>query len=462
MKKHLHILLIALWLAAFIALGGVTYAEGNLPALVDAGTALLFDTHNISITGKAEFRYDGKRFKTAEITYIQDYTNSYWQEKLLTPKANQPDRETGFTVIANQYRIFIMEPYTPGAYKETTCNLQNTILRDSLEARALLSYAKTAAAFAEHELAPDIAATENGVQISMDSKNVPSILNSVALMAGRFAARRLFGINYDENIIDRSGWDMTETRNIIFMTESCDIRSMSVRASLDTEGRLAGASGQLDIGLNYLNQEQHQLEIEFDLTVGQYGSSVIKPFNPDDYQVVPWEQALAHQRRLEDNQIEPLIERSYEMWKAAGYPEADSFVLYNWHKRDGVYYFTFKAPGDETKWKNRIEITETGNVLVLTRTPWQRFDRSKKEILSLEYEVVDYSEIMERISLFLKQANPELDFSALHPVSLERYGDIIVLELHGDPDENDFIDLDMTVQLTPDFRIEHYTCVGNG
>ena len=61
-------------------------AESSLTPFIDAAERLAFDTHNVTITGKADFLLDGERFKTAEITYVQDGENSFWQEKLLTPR----------------------------------------------------------------------------------------------------------------------------------------------------------------------------------------------------------------------------------------------------------------------------------------------------------------------------------------------------------------------------------------
>ena len=41
-------------------------ADGRLLRLVEAGNALLFETENVTLTGHAEFRLDGERFKTAD------------------------------------------------------------------------------------------------------------------------------------------------------------------------------------------------------------------------------------------------------------------------------------------------------------------------------------------------------------------------------------------------------------
>ena len=83
MKKWIALLLSAL--LAFTVLV-TALAENQLRFFYDATTRLLFETSNVTLTGHAEFSLDGKRFKTADLNYIQDYTNSYYKLKLLTPR----------------------------------------------------------------------------------------------------------------------------------------------------------------------------------------------------------------------------------------------------------------------------------------------------------------------------------------------------------------------------------------
>ena len=95
-------------------------ADNELRIFYDSVTNLLFETNNVTLTGHAEFSLDGKRFKTADLNYIQDYTNSYYQLKLLTPRrdgSHEPDRESGYTIIANGENVYVMEVIYPGVYK---------------------------------------------------------------------------------------------------------------------------------------------------------------------------------------------------------------------------------------------------------------------------------------------------------------------------------------------------------
>ena len=126
------------------------HAESTVASLIDAAEKLAFETDNVTITGKAEFLLDGKRFKTAEITYVQDGENSFWQEKLLTPEDWRPDRESGFTVV--QYvdeiigdEIFVTETLHPGLYRHGYSNAEKTLIRRSPITDLLLAMSRSAA-----------------------------------------------------------------------------------------------------------------------------------------------------------------------------------------------------------------------------------------------------------------------------------------------------------------------------
>ena len=106
MKKTFSALLAFILLFAFSV---SACAEGLLRPLVDSAQALLFATDNVTLSGHAVFSLEGERFKTADILYKQDGTRSHWQLDLLTPRLYRTDRETGYTIIANGEKIYVME-----------------------------------------------------------------------------------------------------------------------------------------------------------------------------------------------------------------------------------------------------------------------------------------------------------------------------------------------------------------
>ena len=54
------------------------YADPAAAGAFDAVATLLTGTENVTLTGSATFSLDGKAFKYAETTYVQDGVNSKW------------------------------------------------------------------------------------------------------------------------------------------------------------------------------------------------------------------------------------------------------------------------------------------------------------------------------------------------------------------------------------------------
>ena len=92
-------------------------AETPVRMMYDSVFNLLFDTNNVTLTGHAEFSLDGERFKTADARYVQDGVNSLWDWKLKSPRRDGSERESGYTVIANGEKVYVMEVFYPGMYK---------------------------------------------------------------------------------------------------------------------------------------------------------------------------------------------------------------------------------------------------------------------------------------------------------------------------------------------------------
>ena len=103
-------------LTLFLSLSFSAPAEGRLSSLMESLHSLLFSTINVTISGEAVFSLDGERFKTAEILYKQAGEDSHWQLDLKTPRRYRADQETGFTIIANGEKLYVMERYWPGTY----------------------------------------------------------------------------------------------------------------------------------------------------------------------------------------------------------------------------------------------------------------------------------------------------------------------------------------------------------
>ena len=450
------------WSAALlilVALCTTAFAESGMGTIVDAVEKLAFETHNVTITGQAEFLLDGERFKTAEITYVQDGQNSFWQEKLFTPREWRSDRETGFTVIANEQKIFVMEPYTPGVYREGYDEPQNTLLRKTPMAETLFGLTRAAT----EQLAPSLAdwitvvEQEEGareIQIAWKKEQVPAMFDYIANLGIQFAARRVFGVPYDTT--DYNGYDLddfyTPTWGILCGTERYSLNDSSIQMNLDGTNRLTGAKGTLAIGLKTRAGDDRLLRINFDLTVSGYGDSKVKTFNPADYGVVPieeWNGVNLHTDLSEEKRVQ-ITNHAKEIVKAAGYAAEEAAWIFG---EDGLYALGFPQEDGECT----VTITEDGIALHLNHEMFlEGWTEHPSELKELE------EEHSKRILEFLHQANPNLPIDELKPEWQLKDGDTWVIGVTGPAKEGEESEIMLTVRILPEWKIEYYTCEGNG
>ena len=316
-------------------------------------------------------------------------------------------------------------------------------------------------------MAQYITTDEEGWTLTLAEHQTPELLNEALLMGGRFIAKRLFNIDYDVSLDDRSDWSYATTaREILFTTERCGINSASIRVGFDAQDRLSALSGRASIRLDFAEQEYgdqqtHTLDTDFELLIGEYGTSEVKPFDPDDYQVVPWKQAVPMKHEADEKTAEEMTQRALECWKAAGFENADLFLLDGFDFSDGVFYLRFSDPEDDSvKWGYNTEITENGGALYMSTVPWQSYEDWLEHEQPADTEITD--EMLNRVIGFMQQVNPEVKFGKLIVIGQYVYGDTIFLDLAEENWENEYLPLLLTVQYSPEWKIVHYTCIGNG
>ena len=269
--------------------------DGQLQRLFESGKTLFFDTSNVTVAGHAEFTLDGERFKTADILYKQDDTFSHWQLDLLTPRPGREDRETGYTIIANGDRIYIMEKYNPGRYATASDEPCSTLVRQSAGSDLLVSMAYALAGPIEALLPEDAVVSSESdegtqVQITLQESSVPSLLNPLMNLAAQFVLRRFMGVEAD-HIAD---WGvgpfnhyLTVTEGIIYTTSSYNLSDTAVTVSLDQNGRLTAVRGTADVILESKREPKRTLSVSFDFSVSGYGQTYVPAFDAGDFGVVP-------------------------------------------------------------------------------------------------------------------------------------------------------------------------------
>ena len=293
--NHRHVLkrLIAFFLLTALVLTAApaVLAENEAMLFFDAAEELLFETGNATLTGEAEFALDGSRFKTAEVRYVQDYENSLFELRLRTPRRDGkegPDRESGYTVVANGEDLYVTEVIYPGRYKTGSTGVQSTILRKSVQMDLMAELAKGLAEQA------DKLAGEGTVTVQTDDRggkelqiklgnDVPETVNTALNLFYQFIAKRYFNTDYDrinERYMVPMANYLTVTEGILSTTKSVTLRQADLTAKLDSAGKLEQVTGEMTVCLHTGRDGERELSISFRLNVSDEGSSKVEYFDP--------------------------------------------------------------------------------------------------------------------------------------------------------------------------------------
>lgn len=300
MKKAVAAVLSAVMM---ILTGTAAPAENAAGPFCDAAMQLLFETGNVTLTGEAEFFLDGERFKTAEMNHIQDGENSLYRLALRTPRrdgSGGPDRESGYTIIANGEKVYVMEVFYPGLYKTGTTGLQTSVLRRSVHMDLMKELLKVLSDQAE------TLAGVNAVTVTRDEKGgqelrielgeeVPEMVNTALSMFFQFAAKRWFNTDYDyvnEREMPLMDDCLTVAQGILDTMKSVSLKKAVLSVRLDGDGRLVQAEGNVSLNLYTARDGIRQLDITFSLNTSDWGVSRVNRFSPADYGVTLMEGAM--------------------------------------------------------------------------------------------------------------------------------------------------------------------------
>ncbi|MBQ6382578.1 MAG: hypothetical protein IJJ42_03120 [Clostridia bacterium] len=292
MRNKLICWILLLTLTLSCCLGAQAEDGSRLTEIIKAGEALLFQTDNVTLKGEASFTLDGEDpFKKAEAEYVQDGTFSYWRLKLLTPWP-EGERLTGFTVIANDRKIYAMEDFHPGVYRMGDDEPQNTLLRKSPFLTQLMDLAGFIAPEWEKTLSGKLQTGEDGtVSLQLTKADVPESLNSLMNLGAQLMIRRLFQIDYDR----MSGYEHTHmadfttvTQAILGSTVRFTLQEAQLKVRLDDKGRIAEAAGTVKADFETYNDGTHTLAFTFSGEAGEYGASKVESFDPAAYGVTEY------------------------------------------------------------------------------------------------------------------------------------------------------------------------------
>lgn len=270
-------------------------AEDTLMLFYDAAAELMFETSNVTLDGHAVFSLDGERFKTADLHYVQNYTNSLYKLDLQTPRRDgtKPDRESGYTIIANGEYVYVIEVIYPGVYKTGTTGAQSTILRKTVQMNLMTDMARMLAGQAEDllgEKAVMIQPTrEEGKELTVVlSEDVPELVNTALNLFYQFAAKRYFRTDYDQiseaHMTQMENY-MTVTEGILWTTKSVSLKGANLLMRVNDQGQAEELKGDVSLLLYTGRDGERQMDVSFELKVSDRDSSFVGSFDPAEYGV---------------------------------------------------------------------------------------------------------------------------------------------------------------------------------
>lgn len=292
----------ALLLCVSLSAAALAGSDGALTALWKSGCDLLFHTDDVTVKGEAVFYMDGQRFKTAKLHYVQDGYRSYYDWALSTPKADGTERQSGWTIIADeQGNYYVMEVFYPGIYRSGIGSKHNTLLRQSVQLDALVELGGVLTAQIEPTLPEGtVTMTESdggkAVHFAFAQDQLPDAAVSALNLAATYLCNRWFSYGYDRAIVDteygagRFENYITPTQALTDGTVKWALRGVEADFALDAESRLTQAKGSLTVDSIFWDGAVRAIRVDFDFAFSDYGASHVRTFNPAEYNVVtPYE-----------------------------------------------------------------------------------------------------------------------------------------------------------------------------
>ena len=462
-KLFAAVLALALLLSACCPAFAEAAPSGDIARMAESVHALLFETNNVTLRGKADFSLGGERFKSAEILYKQAGEDSRWQLDPKTPRQYRSDLETGFSVIANGEKIYVMERYWPGTYTTGSDHPNSTVIgqstRSELLYSLLLSLADEIGSLlpADAIVCPETEEACHLMEITLTKETTPELLNNTLNLIADFFLRRFMGVNYDSVRNANQGHPQnytTVTEAVLYSTDSFVLGDTSVSVMTDLSGRFEAASGTVTALLSSEDYDEEPLQITFELTASDYGATEVETFDPADYNVVPKDSVESFEREVDPAVREKMVARSVEVLAAAGY-DASSLSVPIVNAGGGFYYVSYSVEGSFNSIS--VGLNEKGELLSFAdgsvdyatdhpRIPAETALPSPFIDLVSKFLSVGFPDLAAKVqdySLGLEYADENASWQVVTPVDARRedLGIFIIME------------------CAPVMRITYYTCL---
>ena len=460
-----------------LSLAGASLADNPALSFYDSAAELLLETGNVTLTGEAVFSLDGERFKTANLRYIQDDGNSLYRLDLRTPRRNGsegPDRESGYTIIANDGDVYVMEVFRPGIYKTGTMAPQYTILRRTVQMELMADLFRALADQA------GALSGENAVTVQPDGlelrvalgEDVPRSVNTVLNLVYQFAAKRYFETDYDQiserDMVPMEYWP-TVAEGILRSTVSLSLKKADVTATRDSSGNLERIGGDVSLWLHTALNGARQMDVAFSLNVSDRGESRVEKFDPAAYGVTraggPEETGeIGAGERIYFDEAETLAraEETRALLEKSGFTPDGAVVCAAYTEKERVCTEIQSMDGTED-WRCVTDLS--GKVLDL-----HHVTNSFQQVDTSQYHFEEYpdaklvAEAAEKALRYVEEVSPETRerVTALQQIWWYETDGELFMEFQEDPISQDTDGCLIAVRVQPEWRIEYFSCVSNG
>ncbi len=482
--KKLVLSLAALLLALTVCFS--VLAEGNAPKAYESLVNLLFATNNVTVTAKAEFSLDGEWFKTAEGTWKQDYTRSFRELVLRAPKADGSERRNGYTILTEDEKLYLMEAFTPGIYRTGITASRQAIFRSTAETEMLIKMGGALLANADLFLGSGaLTETEDGKTHLVMGAETPTVFNAVLNQAAQFAGKRYFDVDYDrinkDSGVSLSSYN-TKTQGILNSMRDVSMRSADITVTNDANGDLQHVEGVVSLYVATAADGVHQLDITLQMDAADRGATMVRPFNPDDYQVklseadsmggaYDYEAGSEYYGEYTEDPMETpytsdagLLDdigiRAAEIWSQTA---CDMRSVTNVNlNRHGDDYEVDLTNGKGSVWKTYFKQDGRFSSMQAEPNDWQ------VEISKYTYDATPDAATDEKVKTFLMdfmgKATPEV-LGQVNDLKMEwiyEANGAVYAQYNEYPLNQNGDGVLLVVRISPNMQVEYYSCTANG
>ena len=285
------------------------------------------------------------------------------------------------------------------------------------------------------------------------------MVNTSLSLVADFVLRRFMGVNYDSiRPWGQGAFDnyTTVTQGILYSTDHFVLGDTAVTLRTDAQGRLTGASGTVTALLYSEDMNGIPLEITFSLTVSDYGTTFVRPFDPNDFHVVLAGSGDTPAKDVESSLSERLTIAAAGHLAAAGYDPADLPPVHVL-EMDGLYNVIYQNPDSPAA--ITAVFNEEGRLLSLADgfNAYYMADPHEPSLDSLPEETI------RSLSAFLQEADPD------HAASLNSFLPILEYTWEGKTylyvspvnDLGEEADISLVIRTDPSLLVVNYALLGN-